>query len=325
MLKKITAIMAAAVMTLSLAACGSSDDSESSGVYITKKKNTGKTTTAAEAAIPEAEDSDGSEAADSEAEPEPEMTLEEYLQSGVWSFTDESFAELDKIPKTRWQNTFFDSSVEQIYCPLSLVSGNYGEYVRFSDELDSIYDPKKPYTFTFATNIETFEGTIEGDKMEIIKTYDKFTVKIEDVPEGSRREWLKCYGPDVERYTFDYQNPITLVRKERIPMEQQLKDVVGTFKLVQDDSIFGSLDEEDQKAYDYIRGSGTITIREDGTCLNQKGEETTVTFFDPDDQNFDLANLGELKINYLYRENEDILYATYYSANNFYYRLERVN
>ncbi len=319
MLKKITAIMAAAVMTLSLAACGSSDDSESSGVYITKKKNTGKTTTAAEAAIPEAEDSDGSEAADSEAEPEPEMTLEEYLQSGVWVYTDETFAEIREEAEARkpdindpmdeifwnsfWTNvTFWDH--RSVFIP-SLPGYIWDSDTLYYCDRKDAYDPKKSYEITIETSGsgDEYSGEIENDRI---------TLTLSDKQEPSS-------------YALHTKNPITLVRKERIPMEQQLKDVVGTFKLVQDDSIFGSLDEESQKAYDYIRGSGTITIREDGTCLNQKGEETTVTFFDPDDHNFDLAYLGGLQINYLYRENEDILYATYNSANKFYYRLERVN
>ncbi|MBR1764926.1 MAG: hypothetical protein IJ746_05980 [Ruminococcus sp.] len=309
MLKKITAVMAAAVMSLSLAACGSRDESseQDKGVKIV----TGSTTKTAPA--------DNGDKADSkdplspqEQEPEEEqVTVKEYLMGGAWCYTDESFADIKAALETRekedWFNRFYfmntifnnDGKMYSALCLIGETQSFWGKYWFQSDDEDEIYEAGKEYEIYFSFGFMNSDATLKDGRLSL--DYVTYNYNPEDRQYGE-----DFYAP----YKLETKSPITLVRKEKISQEEFEKDFPGRYRLVQNDYIFGEMYENDQKKFDYLYGGKTLTIKDDRTAVwEPDGKTVEVKYLGDEDVYDNAVVVGYLFINYLYMEHETFLYA----------------
>ncbi|MBR1764927.1 MAG: hypothetical protein IJ746_05985 [Ruminococcus sp.] len=297
MLKKITAVIAAAVMSLSLAACGSTDESseQDKGVKIV----TGSTTKTAPADNGDKADSKDP-LAPKEQEPEEEqVTVKEYLMGGAWCYTDESFADLRETMKTReagdffeeyyWENTWFREDGDG-WSPFCMVESlhDYFSY-RLDDEVENeIYEAEKEYDLKLGFGFMGVNATLSDGRI----TFDRVEYSYSN--DGCR---------------VDTKDPITLVRKETITQEEFEKDFPGRYRLVQNDYIFGEMDKGDQESYDNFYGVNDLVVRDDRTAVWEPEGKTMEVKYLGDKNVNNNAVVGNLYINYLYMEHETFLYA----------------
>ena len=324
-LKRLSALLLAAALTMSMAACGDSDEDSKES----KKDNASSSSSSASQQESTADASSSEETTTTtaeEAEPAPLISVKEYLTSGVWVFTDDTIADLTQaIEKrgfdmsycftyryynlTNYYPTDSDKDKDYVSSPLCLIGKdlNNSDLYGGSYSVDAVdgqaFQEEMEYSIELRSECFSADGTLKGNTI----TFDDYEITNSDFTED-----------------ISLTKPITLVRKEVIPYEERVKNLVGNWKIVNDEKLLKGVNAaySDDNTYKYCMENfvgKTITISEDGkfsgtvTELPEFNKSDEVSFYDPDNANpMDLAMIGAAcPIYYLYRENDDVLSIDY--------------
>ena len=337
-LKRLGALLLAASLTMSMAACGDSDEDSKES-----KKDKASSSSSASQQESTADASSSEETTTTtveEAEPAPLISVKEYLTSGVWVFTDDTIADLTQAIEKRGFDMYYwftylyynptnfyptdsDKDKDYVMSPLCLIGKEYNNsrdmYGGFYsvDAVDGqAFQEEMEYNFELRSECFSADGTLKGNTI----TFDDYEISDSDFTED-----------------ISLTKPITLVRKEVIPYEERVKNLVGNWKIVNDEKLlkgFNAAYSDDNTYKDCMENfvGKTITISEDGkfsgtvTELPKFNKSDEVSFYDPDNAYpTDLAKIGATcPIVYLYRENDDVLLICY---NNYLYSfvLEKID
>ena len=322
-LKRLGALLLAAALTMSMTACGDSDeDSKESKKDKASSSSASQQESTADASSSEETTTTTAE----EAEPAPLISVKEYLTSGVWVFTDDTIADLTQAIEKRGFDMFYfftyryynstnfyptdsDKDKDYVMSPLCLIGKEYNNsrdmYGGFYsvDAVDGqAFQEEMEYNVELRSECFSADGTLKGNTI----TFDDYEIDGSDFTED-----------------ISLTKPITLVRKEIIPVEEQVKNLVGSWKIVNDEKLLKGVNavySDDNTYKDCMENfvGKTITISEDGkfsgtvTELPEFKKSDEVSFYDPEkDHTSYFAKIGNCSIDYLYRENDDVLLIGY--------------